>query len=394
MITSTHSSRLTALVTCTPVLYARRGDARCSLTLARCSSSLFATGVLSPSPPLPDRTVVPSLALMPRTRTLDPLSVFDALALPSALVELGSTRPERHALVAWKHLLRTPGASLASLASAKGFPPSLVAPLGARFALLTSRVVDASTSGDGLTTKLLVELQDGLRVETVIIRHGAVTAACPAGDARTTLCVSSQVGCRMACTFCATGTMGEVGNLRCGEILEQVSSKQTIQICCGSPSSKHVVYVNTVLSSARYSLGATIVADQRQLSKLCRRPAHCYPLPPPRRNHPRGSSSFAGGCDPRLVQAHPRAALRRSTQRRVHGHGRTVQQLRRSPRGGARAPRIAHYCSAILLRSAPPRARSRRSRLIATPPQGGVTSSARGAQTRRERARTPDARSL
>ena len=36
---------------------------------------------------------------------------------------------------------------------------------------------------------------------------------------RTTLCVSSQVGCKMGCTFCATGTLGELGNLSAGEIV-------------------------------------------------------------------------------------------------------------------------------------------------------------------------------
>lgn len=39
---------------------------------------------------------------------------------------------------------------------------------------------------------------------------------------RTLVSVSSQIGCRMGCRFCATGTMGEVGNLHAGEILEQL----------------------------------------------------------------------------------------------------------------------------------------------------------------------------
>lgn len=45
------------------------------------------------------------------------------------------------------------------------------------------------------TTKLLVELQDGHRIESVIIRHRHYA----------TLCVSSQIGCAMGCKFCATG---------------------------------------------------------------------------------------------------------------------------------------------------------------------------------------------
>ena len=45
---------------------------------------------------------------------------------------------------------------------------------------------------------------------------------------RVTLCVSSQVGCKMGCTFCATGTLGELGNLTSGEILEQLIHAQRL----------------------------------------------------------------------------------------------------------------------------------------------------------------------
>ena len=43
-----------------------------------------------------------------------------------------------------------------------------------------------------------------------------------AGHRRATLCVSSEVGCQMGCTFCATGTMGLKGDLTAGEIVEQL----------------------------------------------------------------------------------------------------------------------------------------------------------------------------
>lgn len=69
------------------------------------------------------------------------------------------------------------------------------------------------TSQDG-TTKLLLKLADGLQVETVII---------PWSDRqRSTLCISSQVGCRQGCTFCATGRMGILRSLTRDEILAQV----------------------------------------------------------------------------------------------------------------------------------------------------------------------------
>ncbi|EED91285.1 hypothetical protein THAPSDRAFT_34735, partial [Thalassiosira pseudonana CCMP1335] len=81
------------------------------------------------------------------------------------------------------------------------------------FATLTSKVQSYRTSKDGSTTKIAVELQDGHVVESVLMRHAG---------SRATLCVSSQVGCAMGCTFCATGTMGIRGNLTSGEILEQL----------------------------------------------------------------------------------------------------------------------------------------------------------------------------
>jgi|UPI000581A796 23S rRNA (adenine2503-C2)-methyltransferase len=63
------------------------------------------------------------------------------------------------------------------------------------------------------TTKLLLRLSDGLEVETVII---------PWTGGRSTLCVSSQVGCRQGCTFCATGRMGKLRSLNADEILAQL----------------------------------------------------------------------------------------------------------------------------------------------------------------------------
>lgn len=81
-----------------------------------------------------------------------------------------------------------------------------------KFATLTSSVQTHQTSVDGTTTKIAVQLQDGHVVESVLMRH----------EGRVTICVSSQVGCAMGCTFCATGTMGIRGNLTSGEILEQL----------------------------------------------------------------------------------------------------------------------------------------------------------------------------
>ena len=60
--------------------------------------------------------------------------------------------------------------------------------------------------------KWLLETSDGKRIETVLMRYRD----------RTTVCVSSQAGCAMGCTFCATGDAGFGRQLSSGEIVEQV----------------------------------------------------------------------------------------------------------------------------------------------------------------------------
>ena len=81
---------------------------------------------------------------------------------------------------------------------------------------VTSKVAVEKTSADATTTKVAVQLHDGQMVESVLMRYVSHDGS------RASLCVSSQCGCAMGCTFCATGTMGLSGNLTTGEILEQI----------------------------------------------------------------------------------------------------------------------------------------------------------------------------
>ena len=67
--------------------------------------------------------------------------------------------------------------------------------------------------------KVVITLKDGLKIETVLIRHGS-TGLPQAG--RNTICVSSQAGCPLGCLFCATGKMGFKRNLGSWEIVLQV----------------------------------------------------------------------------------------------------------------------------------------------------------------------------
>ncbi len=77
---------------------------------------------------------------------------------------------------------------------------------------VTKRVEEPSEQGDA-TIKVAMRFADGREVESVRI---------PMGKGRYTLCVSSQVGCRLACGFCETAKMGLLRNLTAGEIIAQL----------------------------------------------------------------------------------------------------------------------------------------------------------------------------
>jgi 23S rRNA (adenine2503-C2)-methyltransferase len=93
-------------------------------------------------------------------------------------------------------------------------PADLREALSADFVLGALEPVGRLESQDGMTVKFAFRLPDGAVVESVLMRT----------DKRSTFCISSQVGCAMGCTFCATGRMGLERNLGAGEILEQVAA--------------------------------------------------------------------------------------------------------------------------------------------------------------------------
>ena len=90
-------------------------------------------------------------------------------------------------------------------------PKKWIEKLDADAEITTLTVQSRQDSVDG-TRKWAFRTPDGHVFETVLI---------PSGDRRS-LCVSSQVGCAMGCTFCRTATMGFIRNLTLGEILEQI----------------------------------------------------------------------------------------------------------------------------------------------------------------------------
>ncbi|OHB78259.1 MAG: 23S rRNA (adenine(2503)-C(2))-methyltransferase [Planctomycetes bacterium RBG_16_64_10] len=105
---------------------------------------------------------------------------------------------------------------------------SLRAELADCFRLWTTQVARQIRAEDG-TEKLLLELADGQAIEAVLLRERG----------RRTLCLSTQVGCAVGCTFCASGAQGIERNLSSGEIVEQMLRLQ--QLLDRSESISHIV---------------------------------------------------------------------------------------------------------------------------------------------------------
>jgi 23S rRNA (adenine2503-C2)-methyltransferase len=87
--------------------------------------------------------------------------------------------------------------------------------LDKHFTITTLKTLIQQTSADG-TMKFLFELHDGYSIETVLMRH----------QYGNSVCVTTQVGCRIGCTFCASTLGGLKRNLEAGEIVAQVVKVQ------------------------------------------------------------------------------------------------------------------------------------------------------------------------
>ena len=145
-----------------------------------------------------------------KTRGIDAYSIEGLEAL---LSELGQPRFRATQLFEWLY-----GHGATSYDVMTNLPAALRQNLIERAPLVVPRVADKRVSADG-TRKYILELADGNLVETVGIPSAANRET---GHERLTVCVSSQVGCAMGCTFCATGQEGFTRNLTPGEIVWQL----------------------------------------------------------------------------------------------------------------------------------------------------------------------------
>jgi 23S rRNA (adenine2503-C2)-methyltransferase len=108
----------------------------------------------------------------------------------------------------------------ASFAEMTDLPAAFRTRLAERVHLTRLQPVTAVHADGGDTVKYLVGLADGATVETVFMRYA---------DGRRSVCLSTQVGCGMGCTFCATGLAGLTRNLTPAEIVDQVLMIQRLQ---------------------------------------------------------------------------------------------------------------------------------------------------------------------
>ena len=141
------------------------------------------------------------------------ISEVDSGALAAWLDARGEPAYRAEQILAGAH--RPEAAGFADLTD---LPLPLREELAASFGFSTiidSRVIQTD---DGLTAKAVHELADGQRIESVLMR----TPARRGSAARTTICISSQAGCAVACPFCATGQAGFGRQLTPGEIVDQV----------------------------------------------------------------------------------------------------------------------------------------------------------------------------
>lgn len=120
------------------------------------------------------------------------------------------------------------------------------------------------TSPDWQTTKLLFITPDNKYLEAVIMRHLW---------GRNTLCVSSQVGCPMGCTFCATGKLGLTRNLEFYEIVEQILFATKLLVKEGK-NLRNIVYMwmwEPFLNYTNVKRSIDIVCSQKKLDFSNRR---------------------------------------------------------------------------------------------------------------------------
>ena len=131
--------------------------------------------------------------MAPKRKELSLQSVWDETLLAPVLTQT------KHRTKLWRHLINCFTVDMKMKKKAKHlselpyqewcFPKYTIERIQKEFEIFTTKISERSESSRGDTTKLLIQLQDGHQVETVIMRH----------KGHATVCISSQIGCQMGC---------------------------------------------------------------------------------------------------------------------------------------------------------------------------------------------------
>ena len=138
------------------------------------------------------------------------LSDFTLDALTAYLVSLGQPKFRAKQIFKWLHQKL-----VTDFSQMTDQPKTLLAQLAENCTIAAPTIRRRQQSKDG-TVKYLLQLADGNCIETVLMRY----------KYGNTVCVSTQVGCRMGCRFCASTQAGRVRNLEAGEICSEIYTAQ------------------------------------------------------------------------------------------------------------------------------------------------------------------------
>jgi 23S rRNA (adenine2503-C2)-methyltransferase len=165
----------------------------------------------SPEPPADDASTAPA--------KLPSILELSRDRLTSTLLEMGEKKFRVDQL--WRSIYNETAESFEDMSTlSKPFRKSLTD----KYSISTLEQAMYLTSADKTTSKALYRLRDGELIETVMMRYESDGHR----RNRKTACISTQAGCALGCTFCATGQQGLRRNLTVGEIVAQVIEMQRI----------------------------------------------------------------------------------------------------------------------------------------------------------------------
>lgn len=145
---------------------------------------------------------------------LPPITGLSLVGLRQVVTDLGHPEYRGDQIGAWVYR-----SHVRSFDEMSNLPKSLRRALADRFSFGSLELEAEFVSSDGETRKAALRLPDGDLIESVLMRYP--TRDDGTGAERSTVCVSTQVGCPVKCAFCATGLMGFTRNLGIGEIMDQ-----------------------------------------------------------------------------------------------------------------------------------------------------------------------------